>query len=57
VRLGSHCGVDLMHLYFCSIWNDLNDNSYAFTFLYIQLQFVIIERTAQIEDFIVGAVN
>jgi len=46
-----------MHLYFYSFWNDLNHNSYAFTFLYMQSQFVIMESTAQIEDFIVGAVN
>ena len=46
-----------MHLYFCSIWNDLNDSSYVFTFLYMESYFVILERTAQIEDIIVGAVN
>jgi len=42
---------------FNSGFKGLNDNSYAFTFLYMQSQLVIIERTAQIEDFIVGAVN
>jgi hypothetical protein len=28
-----------------------------FTFLYIQSHFVLMARSAQIEDFIVGAVN
>jgi len=43
-----------MHLYFYSFWNDLSYNSYAFTFLYMQSQFGIMERTAQIEDYCGG---